>query len=100
MNINNVQLGDVVTTFPPGSGMLSGHVVGVDTQGPAIMVRWERGAMDVYSVDSPVWASMTIERDTPSITDHASPLVARALNAHDYDPDDTAQLRFPWNTGA
>lgn len=63
MNIDNVRLRDIVTTFPPASGMLSGRVVGIDTQGPAIIVRWDGGAIDVYSENSPVWASCTVERE-------------------------------------
>lgn len=56
----DAQLGDMCSMVGH-----EGRVVGVDTVGPAVLVRWNKGAMDVYSVDSPVWSLFALLRDEP-----------------------------------
>jgi hypothetical protein len=66
----NARLGDVVQDMV-GFAFVTGEIVGIDTQGPAILVRWhdvQKRAMDVYSVDSPVWSCFGIVRAEPAAT--------------------------------
>lgn len=118
-----VQLGDAVRDCLGGIG----KVVGIDSQGPAVLVKWQRsGAMDVYSLDSPAWDWFEAVREDSRLKcescggviladESGCPNCGRknlneaalveALNVflpapgdvEEHDPEATAQLTLPWS---
>jgi hypothetical protein len=64
------QLGDTVRDMA-GMRQCEGVVVGVDTQGQYVLVRWDDAphSMDVYSVESPVWQLFALLRHDDTQTE-------------------------------